>query len=175
MARKMWRTLEPYHGLVYFAPEARNAYEALGIDAGDGYFVSRSAPMGAVEPSVVIAAFFNFNPDLITHALPAAWSKASPQAVIEARLAGVDGALRRSLGDEVSSPVCGPRRRTGADRGRGLHRGGPAAGGGPCVTSMAGATTRRSVACDLGARASSGATGTSCAWSAPDSIPSRRS
>ncbi len=23
MARKMWRTLEPYHGLVYFAPEAR--------------------------------------------------------------------------------------------------------------------------------------------------------
>jgi hypothetical protein len=104
MARKMWRTLEPYHGLVYFAPEARNAYESLGIDAGDGYFVSRSAPMGAVEPSVVIAAFFNFNPDLITRALPAAWSKASPQAVIKARLAGVDGALRRSLGEEVSSP-----------------------------------------------------------------------
>jgi hypothetical protein len=103
MARKMWRTLEPYHGLVYFAPEARDAYAAFGIDGQDGYFASRSAPMGAVEPSVVIAAFFNFNPDLITNALPEAWTKASPKQVLKARFAGVDTALRRVLGDEVSS------------------------------------------------------------------------
>ena len=25
MARKMWRTLEPYHGMIYFAPEATAA------------------------------------------------------------------------------------------------------------------------------------------------------
>src|SRR3954452_22472375 len=103
MARKMWRTLEPYHGFVYFAPEAREAYASFGIDGQDGYFASRSAPMGAVEPSVVIAAFFNFNPDLVTHALPAAWSKAPPAAIVKARFEGVDKALRRVLGDEVGS------------------------------------------------------------------------
>lgn len=103
MARKMWRTLEPYHGMVYFAPEAQAAYATLGIDGRDGYFASRSAPMGAVEPSVVIAAFYNFNPSLITHALPAAWSKASPAAVVKARFDSVDKALRRVLGDEVTS------------------------------------------------------------------------
>src|SRR6476469_2056709 len=99
MARKMWRTLEPYHGLVYFASEARDAYAGFGIDGQDGYFASRSAPMGAVEPSVVIAAFFNFTPRLVTHALPAAWSKASPKQVLKARFDGVDQALRRVLGD----------------------------------------------------------------------------
>ena len=103
MARKMWRTLEPYHGLAYFAPEAHDGYVSLGIDGRDGYFASRSAPMGAVEPSVVIATFYNFNPSLITHALPAAWSNASPAAVVKARFDGVDKALRRVLGDEITS------------------------------------------------------------------------
>ncbi|HEX2382225.1 MAG TPA: hypothetical protein VHI95_06290 [Acidimicrobiales bacterium] len=103
MARKMWRTLEPYHGLVYFAPEAVDAYATFGIDGRDGYFASRSAPMGAVEPSVVIATFYNFNPSLITHALPAAWSKASPAAVVKARFDAVDKALRRVLGAEVDA------------------------------------------------------------------------
>jgi len=104
MARKMWRTLEPYHGMVYFAPEAFAAYAALGIDGRDGYFASRSAPMGAVEPSVVIAAFYNFNPSLITHALPGAWTTASPAAVVKARFDAVDKSLRRVLGDEIESP-----------------------------------------------------------------------
>jgi hypothetical protein len=104
IARKMWRTLEPYHGLVYFAPEARDAYASFGIEGRDGYFASRAAPMGAVEPSTVIATFFNFNPDLITHALPAAWSKASPTQVLKARFDGVDQALRRTLGDAIDSP-----------------------------------------------------------------------
>ena len=62
MARKMWRTLEPYHGLIYFAPEATAAYEALGVMGFDGYFASRAAPMGAVPAEVVVATFFNFNP-----------------------------------------------------------------------------------------------------------------
>ena len=43
MARKMWRTLEPYHGIIYFAPEATAAYEALGVMGFDGYFASRAA------------------------------------------------------------------------------------------------------------------------------------
>lgn len=46
MARKMWRTLEPYHGLVSFAPEATEAteaYAALGVTGSDAYFASTGA------------------------------------------------------------------------------------------------------------------------------------
>ena len=56
MARKMWRTLEPYHGLIYFAPEATAAYEALGVMGRDGYFASRAAPMGAVPANEAMTA-----------------------------------------------------------------------------------------------------------------------
>lgn len=32
VARKMWRTLERIHGMIYFVPEATAAYEEAGID-----------------------------------------------------------------------------------------------------------------------------------------------
>ena len=75
VARKMWRTLEPYHGLIYFAQEATIAYERLGLTATprSGYFVSRSAPMGAVSPEVVIATFYNFEPGLVRRSMAGAW------------------------------------------------------------------------------------------------------
>lgn len=101
VARKTWRTLEPYHGLVYFAAEPAEQYAALGIDGQDGYFASRSAPMGRVSPEVVVATFFNFNPALVRRALPAAWEVTSPAALIEARLAGMDAVLGRVLGPDV--------------------------------------------------------------------------
>ena len=88
LARKMWRTLEPYHGLVYFSPEATAAYEALGVQGFDGYFASRAAPMGAVPAEVVVATFFNFNPEVVHQAIPKAWASASPEQLLEARLAG---------------------------------------------------------------------------------------
>jgi Helix-turn-helix family len=103
IARKTWRTLEPYHGLVYFAAEPTERYAALGIDGQDGYFASRAAPMGAVSAEVVVATFFNFDPRLVRHALPAAWENATPGAVLEARLAGIDAALPRTIGDEACS------------------------------------------------------------------------
>ena len=34
VARKTWRTLEPIHGLIYFAPEAAERYAALVLTAG---------------------------------------------------------------------------------------------------------------------------------------------
>src|SRR3954462_11472911 len=103
VARKMWRTLEPVHGLVYFAPEPQARYAGLGLDARDGYFASRSAAMGAVNAEVVITTFFNFNPELVRKAIPAAWEKTTPAAVLDARMAGADSALRRILGDDVAT------------------------------------------------------------------------
>jgi len=105
LARKTWRRLEPVHGMVYFAPEAVEQYAAVGIEHNRmQYFSSRSAPMGAVPAEVVVATFFNFNPDLIRRAIPAAWAIASPETILAARLRGVDAALRRALGDTIGSP-----------------------------------------------------------------------
>lgn len=104
IARKTWRTLEPIHGLIYFAPEAGEAYEALGLGPGmGGYFASRAAAMGPVPAEVVIATFFNFHPAFVRETIPAAWSVASPAAILEARLGAADRALRARLGDEVAA------------------------------------------------------------------------
>jgi hypothetical protein len=104
LARKMHRTLEPFHGFVYFAPEPAAAYADVGVtDSRMGYFASRSAALGAVSAEVVIATFFNFSPDLVRRAIPAAWALASPAQMLTARLDGVDRALRRILGDALDS------------------------------------------------------------------------
>jgi hypothetical protein len=102
VARKMHRTLEPYHALVYLIPEAEVAYTDIGLDAGRmGYFASRAAPMGAVPADVVIATFFGFQPDLVRSVIPAAWGLATPKTILAARLEVVDQGLRRILGDDV--------------------------------------------------------------------------
>ena len=100
-ARKTWRTLEPLHGMVYFVPEAAEAYGRLGITGRAGYFASRSAPMGAVTADVVVSTFFNFNPALVHAAIPGSWEIASPPALVAARFDAVDAAFRRLLGDPV--------------------------------------------------------------------------
>jgi hypothetical protein len=103
-ARKTWRTAEPLHGMIYFAPEATESYASLGIPTSSGYFASRSAPMGQVGADVVIATFFNFHPRVVRPAIPAAWKLATPEAVLEARVGSADAALRRMLGEAVDSP-----------------------------------------------------------------------
>jgi Helix-turn-helix family len=101
LARKMWRTLEPYHGLIYFTPRASEAYAALGVRGQDGYFASRAAALGPVPAEVVIATFYNFEPGLVRRAIPAAWDAAPPAAFVDARLGAADLALRDVLGDEA--------------------------------------------------------------------------
>ena len=67
------------HGAIYFAPEAREEYAALGIDDRmTGYFASRSAPMGAVPASVVIATFFNFDHGLVERSIDGVWDRVTP-------------------------------------------------------------------------------------------------
>ena len=105
VARKTWRTLEPVHGVVYFAPEPAEEYERAGLAPGRmGYFASRAAPMGTPPAETVIATFFNFNPALVRDVIPAAWALADPARIVEARMTGIDRTLRRILGDAVASP-----------------------------------------------------------------------
>ena len=101
LVRRTHRTIEPYHAIVYFAAEATAAYQAAGVAGPGGYFASRSAAMGAVPPSVVSATFFNFEPAMIARALEGVWDNCTPEALLEARLVGIDRTLRTHLGDEV--------------------------------------------------------------------------
>jgi hypothetical protein len=49
----------------------------------------------------VVATFFNFAPVIVAKAIPSVWEFTTPEAVTEARYAGVDAAYRRILGDDV--------------------------------------------------------------------------
>jgi hypothetical protein len=101
-ARAAFQAAEPIHAMIYFTPHFLPAYEAAGL-AGRrmGYFASRSAAMGPVPADVVIATFFNFNPDLVRRAIPDAWKLAAPEAILAARLSAADASLRQAWGDGV--------------------------------------------------------------------------
>lgn len=102
VARRLHRSIEPYHALIYFAPEAIDGAKALGLKGyWMGYFATRAAPMGPVAPAVVTATFYNFKPAVVERAIPDAWSFASPEACLALRYDAASAALRRLLGDEV--------------------------------------------------------------------------
>lgn len=106
LARKTWRSLEPVHTMIYFAPEAQEAYAALGLRGQRmGYFASRAAALGPVPAEVVVATFFNFPATLVRRAIPAAWELASPQEILATRLEVADRVLKRVLGAELETPA----------------------------------------------------------------------
>ena len=102
----MWPAFETYHAHIYFVPEAAEAYRRLGLKGGwMGYFASRAAALGPASPELVCAVFFNFHPAMVARALPDAWTLASPEDVVAARLETADVALRRLIPDHVGSPA----------------------------------------------------------------------
>jgi hypothetical protein len=106
MARRCFRRAEPIHGMIYFTPYGPQCYARAGITHQRmTYFASRAAAMGAVPAETVIATFFNFNPELVRQAIPAAWEISSPSRVLAARLDAVDRSLRAAWGEDVGSPA----------------------------------------------------------------------
>lgn len=100
--RDLWLCFEPYHDVTYFTPESIAAGEALGCKGRwMAYFGMRAAPLGAAPAWMVTSLFYNFHPSRVERAVPEAWDVAPPEEYLRARLAGVDGALRRLLGDEA--------------------------------------------------------------------------
>ena len=100
-ARLLWSVAEPFHALPYFAEEATAAFEAVGLRGfWSGYFAGRAAPLGAVGPEVVTATFVNFAPGFVARWVPAVWAAVTPAVALDARLTGVDAAIRRVLGEE---------------------------------------------------------------------------
>ena len=96
VARRFFDRFEPVHGVTYFAPEARAALDGLGYRGfWMGYFAARSAPLGMMPPEMVTAIFYNFAPERVAKALPAAWQIAGPEAALQARQDSAVAALRR--------------------------------------------------------------------------------
>jgi hypothetical protein len=96
LARRFFDRFEPVHAVTYFAAEARSALDGLGFRGfWMGYFAARSAPFGVVPTEVVIAAFYNFAPERVAKALPAAWEIASPSDALRVRADSAVAALRR--------------------------------------------------------------------------------
>jgi hypothetical protein len=97
-ARRMWTLFEPVHGVLYFTPEPRAAFEEAGLRGfWRGYFAGRAAPLGAVGAAPVVAAFANFAPGMVARALPDVWQRATPERALRAREAGAVAALTRVL------------------------------------------------------------------------------
>jgi hypothetical protein len=106
-ARSMWTLFEPIHAVIYFAPEARAAFQEAGLRGfWRGYFAGRAAPLGPAGAPVVTASFFNFAPAFVARAIPAVWDLITPEDALRTRLAGADAALRGLLaGREAEAQV----------------------------------------------------------------------
>ncbi len=98
--REFWRSIEAIHDVVYFAPEAIERYEQLGLRGfWMGYCASRGGALGTVGPEVATALFHGFAPGRVARALPDAWDRSTPDAVLAARLDGAREALARGFVD----------------------------------------------------------------------------
>ncbi len=98
------RAVEPLHSHIYFAPELEERLTGLGLRAGRmAYFAGRAAAMGPVGAGVVTATFYSFSPSLVAHMIPRAWTIASPERVLAARLDAVRASLTRLLGGAAAA------------------------------------------------------------------------
>jgi len=81
-----WRSIEAVHDVVYFTPDTKRRYEAIGLKGyWMGYMASRSAAVGTPAPELVVALFQGFAPRMVHRALPDAWSMASRDDVLATR------------------------------------------------------------------------------------------
>jgi hypothetical protein len=86
LRRSFWHAVETIHHVVYFAPDTKETFQAVGLKGyWMGYFASRSAALGTPGPEVVIAAFHGFSPGMVRRALPTAWQLASRDDILTAR------------------------------------------------------------------------------------------
>ncbi|WTW99398.1 hypothetical protein OG216_41345 [Streptomycetaceae bacterium NBC_01309] len=98
LARRLWRAVEPIHGVAYYAPEPAEASRSLGlVGYWMGYFVGRLAPVGPLDAPAAQALSFSFAPRRVSRALPEAWAVTTPEKAVRARLDAVSAALTRAM------------------------------------------------------------------------------
>lgn len=86
LRRSFWYSAENLHHFVYFAPDAKARYEAIGLKGQwMGYFASRSAAVGTPSAELVVALFHGFAPRLVHRAIPSAWELADRDRILATR------------------------------------------------------------------------------------------
>jgi len=106
IARAMFQVYEP---IVLAAggsntPENQTICKQLGLgDHRMSYYATRSAPLGRVGAEVVSATFYHHSVEMVSPAIPLAWSIASPERIVAARFEAVDQAVRRLLPQQIES------------------------------------------------------------------------
>jgi hypothetical protein len=103
-ARTLGRLVEPIAAHIYFSKPAGRRYQELGLGYFEGYFCSRSAPMGALAGETVAATFGVFNPEIVVPLVDLGWSQTTPERLLEARLGGARESLTTYLGADGEPP-----------------------------------------------------------------------
>lgn len=100
----MFQVYEPIVLVGYGAPELQTVCKQLGLGAHRmSYYAVRAAALGPVSADVVSSLFYHHTLDVVSPAIPLAWSIASPTRIVAARFEAVDGALRRLLPEQIQS------------------------------------------------------------------------
>ena len=106
--RRFWQGIEVIHDVVYFAPDIRERFDAIGLKGWwMAYFASRSAALGTPGPELVSALFHGFSPPMVARALPDAWARASREDVLDTRLELARDALGPAVDDTDVEPLTG--------------------------------------------------------------------
>ena len=86
IARAMFQVYEPIVLTGYGAPEVQAICDQLGLSEHRmSYYAVRSAALGPVAAEVVSATFYHHPVEMVSPAIPLAWSIASPERIIAAR------------------------------------------------------------------------------------------
>ena len=104
ISRAMFQVYEPIVLTGYGAPELQTICKQLGLtEHRMSYYAVRAAALGQVAAEVVSATFYHHTVEMVSPAIPLAWSIASPERIVAARFEAVDGALRRLLPRQIES------------------------------------------------------------------------
>ena len=104
IARAMFQVYEPIVLTGSGAPELQTICKQLGLNEHRmSYYAVRAAALGRVAAEVVSATFYHHTVEMVSPAIPLAWSIASPERIVAARFEAVDQALRRLLPQQIES------------------------------------------------------------------------
>jgi len=104
IARAMFQVYEPIVLTGYGSPELQTICKQLGLNEHRmSYYAVRAAALGQVAAEVVSATFYHHTVEMVSPAIPLAWSIASPERIVAARFEAVDQALRRLLPQQIES------------------------------------------------------------------------
>lgn len=99
---RLHQVTSAFHVFIYFAREGTDSYAQEGIHDRAGYFASRTAAMGPLPTELVMATFYNFNPDLVASAMDGVWQTTTPDKMQLARWRAVAAVLDKTCRDTLS-------------------------------------------------------------------------